>query len=98
MGKKSKRRNPTSSKNTNSSKIGQKKSSSTINGGIACGDTNNDDGINKWTIHDKKLAGSPNRRLGGGYNDYDDELNEEFAAKVSFEEDDDRAGSGTKGE
>ena len=66
MGKKSKRRNPTSSKNTNISKIGQKKSSSTINGGVASGDKNNDDGINKWTIHDKKLAGSPNRRRGGG--------------------------------
>ena len=96
MGKKSKRRNPTSSKNTNSSKIGQKKSSSTINGGTASGDKNNDDGINKWTIHDKKLAGSPNRRLGGGYtDDCDDELNEEFAAKVSFE-DDDRAPKGSE--
>lgn len=58
--------NPTSSTNNNSSKIGQRKSSSTINGGIASGDKNNDDGINKWTIHDKKLAGSPNRRRGGG--------------------------------
>ena len=72
MGKKSKRRNPKSSKNN------KKKSSSS---GEGEGDKHL--GI-EWTVHDKKLAPTEQRRSGG----YDDGLSDELA-KASIDKDED---------